>query len=187
MTTSRETAQPGAYHPPGELLFDADAVQAAVLRQASLLRERLRDANPLILTVMQGGVYYAVWLTLALAIPLELDYVHVSRYRQAQRGGRLEWIRRPQISLLGRKVVVVDDVFDEGATLLAVREACIEAGVQEVLTTVLVRKQRSVQETVIPDLYVALEAPDRFIVGCGLDYADRWRNLPGLYALPKEG
>lgn len=185
MTRERDEAESReTYRPPGTLLVDTATVRAAVAQQAARLRPRLAGTNPLILTVMQGGVYYSVWLTLALDIPLELEYVHLSRYRQERSGGRIDWIRGPQAGMAGRRVLVVDDILDEGATLLAVREACLAAGAETVLTTVLVRKRRAARTAAVPDLYVALEVPDEFVVGCGLDYAGRWRNLPALYALP---
>lgn len=183
--TARRTESPPTYVPPGELLFDAAEVQAAVRRQADLLHPRLAGVNPLVLTVMQGGLYYAAWLTLAVGVPLELDYVHVSRYRDRRSGGELHWLRRPTAAK-GRTVLVVDDVLDEGATLEAVCAACRDAGAAEVLATALVRKRRGGPVANRPDLFVALEAPDRFLVGCGLDFAGRWRNLPALYALARE-
>lgn len=169
----------------GELLVDAGAVQAAVRREADALRPRLAGRNALALAVMQGGMYYAVWLTLALAIPLEIDYVHLGRYGDGRRGGELRWLRRPQAALAGRTVLVIDDIFDEGATLEAIRAACREQGAREVIVAVLALKRHERAAGVRPDS-VALEVPDRFVVGCGLDFAGRWRNLPAIYAVAEE-
>lgn len=174
-----------AYVPPGELIHDVGAVQTAIACQADALRPRLEGNNPLVLVLMQGALYYAAWLTLALAIPLELDYVHVSRYRQEKTGGGLVWQRTPSTSLAGRNVLVVDDIFDEGETLAAVRAACIGAGVRELSVAVLARKLHNRARTAPPES-VALDVPDRFVVGCGLDYAGHWRNLPAIYALDDE-
>lgn len=173
------------YVPPGELLHDAEAVQTAIARQADALRPRLAGRNPLVLVLMQGALYYAAWLTVALAIPLELDYAQVSRYRRGKTGGELVWQRTPSAELAGRDVLIVDDIFDEGVTLAAVREACAAAGAREHTATVLARKLHDRVRTAPPES-VALEVPDRFIVGCGLDYAERWRNLPAIYALDEK-
>ncbi|MGH8427052.1 MAG: hypoxanthine-guanine phosphoribosyltransferase [Gammaproteobacteria bacterium] len=174
-----------SYLPPGELLFDAAAVQDAVFRQAAELRPQLERENPVVLVLMQGALYYAAWLTLALAIPLELDYAHASRYGDRRKGGELVWQRCPGANLAGRSVLVVDDIFDEGKTLAAVREACTQAGARELRTAVLARKLHDRVRGPLPES-AALEVPDRFIVGCGLDYCGRWRNLPALYALTDE-
>ncbi|MGH8273707.1 MAG: hypoxanthine-guanine phosphoribosyltransferase [Gammaproteobacteria bacterium] len=170
------------FRPSGELVHSSEAVQSAIARQAAELRLRFADACPLVLVLMQGAVYYAVWLTLALAIPLELDYVDVGRYGDGHAGGALGWRRPPSKRVAGRSVLVVDDIFDEGETLAAVCAACNEAGASAVHTAVLARKRHDRARAAAPDS-AALEVPDRFIVGCGLDYAGRWRNLPALYAL----
>lgn len=182
---SAAAADPRLAPPGAELLFDAAAVRAAVLSQAAAIRPRLRGAEPLVLAVMTGGMYYAVWLTTALGVPLEVDYVHAGRYADGRAGGRLRWRRRPGPEVAGRSVLLVDDIFDEGATLAAVREACIEQGAREVLSAVLALKCHDRAVGRRPD-YVALEVPDRFVVGCGLDCGGRWRNLDGIYALQEE-
>lgn len=176
------TIEPESYAPPGELIHSADEVQAAIARQADALRPQFREEFPLVLILMQGALYYATWLTLALAIPLELDYVHVSRYADRREGRELVWQRLPSAALEGRNVLIVDDIFDEGDTIAAVREACSRAGASTLHTAVMTRKHHNRARARPPDS-VALEVPDRFIVGCGLDDAGRWRNLPALYAL----
>jgi hypoxanthine phosphoribosyltransferase len=170
------------FAPPGELIHAADAVQAAITRQAENLRPRLIEENPMVLVLMRGALYYATWLTIALAIPLDLDYVHVGRYGDGRTGGKPVWERGPGANVAGRCVLLVDDIFDEGATLAAVREACLNAGARDVRTALLTRKRHTRARAPEPDS-VALEVPNRFIVGCGLDHAGRWRNLPALYAL----
>lgn len=170
------------YLPPGDLIHSPGAVRSAIARQARELRPLLRDDFPVALILMQGAIYYAAWLTLALEIPLELDYVHVSRYADRRHARELVWQRLPSADLDGRSVLVLDDIFDEGATLAAVREACLRAGARKLCTAVMTRKRHARARAAPPDS-VALEVPDRFIVGCGLDDAGRWRNLRALYAV----
>lgn len=178
------TPAPDPHIPPGDLLYAADAVQAAIAAQARALRPALAGRDPLVLVLMQGALYYAAWLTLALAIPLELDYIHASRYRDGRSGSTLQWIRRPPAAVAGRTVLLLDDIFDAGETLAAARAACREAGARTVVTAVMTRKRRA--HAAAPPDSVALEVPDRFVVGCGLDCGGRWRNLPAIYALHDE-
>lgn len=173
------------YEPPGVPLYDADAVQAAIEAQARALAPRLAGHNPLVLVLMQGALYYAAWLTLALKQPLEIDYIHATRYGAGRRGGKLSWIRPPPPATAGRMVLLVDDIFDEGVTLDAARAACLEAGATEVVSAVLALKRHAGANARTPDS-VALEVPDGFVVGCGLDAGGRWRNLPGIYMLTEE-
>jgi len=174
-----------SYHPPGIELYDAGAVQAAIEVQARTLAPRLAGRNPLVLVLMQGAMYYAAWLTLALRQPLEIDYIHATRYGDGRNGKALQWVRPPPASVAGRTVLLVDDIFDEGVTLAEARTACLDAGATDVMLAVLVRKRRPQMHLDQP-LSVALEVPDGFVVGCGLDDGGRWRNLPGLYRLTED-
>jgi len=168
--------------PPGERVHDAASVQRAIRAQARELRPRLEGRDPLVLVLMQGALYYAAWLTLELDMPLELDYIHATRYGDKRHGGGLRWLRRPPEAVAGRTVLLLDDIFDAGETLAAARAACRTAGAGTVLTAVLARKRRRHSVDAGPDS-VALEVPDRFVVGCGLDCGGHWRNLPAIYAL----
>ncbi|HEX5314149.1 MAG TPA: phosphoribosyltransferase family protein [Gammaproteobacteria bacterium] len=175
-------SSPSTYAPPGEMLHSAEAVQAAIAHQAEWLRPRLANENPLVVVLLQGALYYAAWLTLALAIPLEIACVDVGRYGRGRSGGVLAWRQKLAADVGGRSVLLLDDIFDEGATLAAVRAACIAAKAREVRSAVLLRKRHDRARAQEPDS-AALEVPDCFVVGCGLDDAGRWRNLPAIYAL----
>ena len=168
--------------PPGQLIHDEETVRQAIRAQARELRPRLSGRDPLALVLMQGALYYAAWLTVALDMPLEMDYIHASRYGDGREGGGLRWLRRPPASVAGRTVLLLDDIYDEGETLLAARTACEAADAEDVITAVLARKARRDAAGYRPDS-VALEVPNRFVVGCGLDCGGHWRNLPGIYAL----
>lgn len=173
------------FSPPGRQLFSAEAVQDAIRVQASRLAPRLADSNPLVLVLMQGALYYAAWLTVALAQPLEIDYLHATRYGSRRKGEKLHWIRPPPPSVRGRQVLLLDDIFDEGVTLNEAAEACRRDGAASVLTAVLALKRRDHVSAPLPDS-VALEVPDEFVVGCGLDDNGHWRNLAGIYTIEEE-
>lgn len=171
-----------SYCPPGTELYDAGTVQAAIEDQARALAPRLAGRNPLVLVLMQGAMYYAAWLTLALRQPLEIDYIHATRYGNGRNGKVLQWIRPPPASVAGRTVLLVDDIFDEGVTLAEARSACLDAGAAEVVLAVLARKRRP-QVDLESAVSAALEVPDGFVVGCGLDDGGHWRNLPGIHMI----
>lgn len=168
-----------------ELVVDADTVTRAIDRTAVRLTLALRAANPLVLCVMNGALVYGGRLLGRLQFPLELAYVHVARYGDRTEGGSLRWVTRPRQSLAGRQVLIVDDVLDDGDTLKAVRRWASEEGAARVWTTVLVRKRTPRNEAIDID-FTALQCPDRFLVGCGMDYRGYWRNLPAVYALPDD-
>ncbi|MGH8129087.1 MAG: phosphoribosyltransferase family protein, partial [Gammaproteobacteria bacterium] len=157
-----------SYFPPGKELFNSHEVRAAIEAQAHDLAPQLAGRNPLVLVLMQGALYYAVWLTVALRLPLEIDYIHATRYGEKRSGEPLRWIRPPPAAVVGRTVLLVDDIFDEGVTLAAAKTACLAAGAAEVLIAVLALKRHDRAQAAPPDS-VALEVPDGFVVGCGLD------------------
>ncbi len=167
-----------------QCLFDGAAVARAVDQLAIRLAIRLDGTHPIVMCVMNGGVILTGELLLRLHFPLEVSYVHATRYRDATRGALLEWKAMPSIDVTGRTVLLVDDVLDEGHTLAAVDEKLREMGAATIVTGVLVDKDIRRQRPVRVD-EAALHCPDRFLFGHGMDYRGHWRNLAGIYALPE--
>lgn len=160
-------------------------VGAALDRMATAITTRLADRNPICYCVMNGGLVIAGRLLSRLDFPLEVAYLHATRYGHALNGTTmLDWRVRPTQDLEGRTVLVIDDILDEGHTLEAIVAHCREEGAAEVLTAVLVDKQhgRKARPGLRADFH-GLEIPDRFLFGCGMDYKGYWRNAPGIYAL----
>ena len=168
-----------------ETVVDAAAVTRAIDRAAVRVTLALKDANPLVLCVMNGGLVYCGRLLARLHFPLEIAHVHLARYGHDTRGGPLRWIARPGHDLTGRQLLVVDDVVDDGDTLNAVRDWALGENAARVWTTVLVRK-RSRRNQAVPVDFTGLECPDRYLFGCGMDYRGYWRNLPAIHALPED-
>lgn len=167
-----------------ELLVSPEGVAEAVRRTAATLATELAESNPLVLCVMTGGFRFCSDLLGHLEFPLEVDYVQVSRYRQGTEGGELNWLRRPEHGLRGRHLLVVDDILDQGVTLAAVRQHCLDAGASSVTMAVLVDK-RVPQRAMEADV-AALTAPDRYLFGEGMDFKGYGRNLRGIYALAED-
>lgn len=124
-----------------ERLYDMATVEHAVDRMAASITAALHDKNPLLLTVMTGGIVPAGMLLQRLDFPLQLDYIHVSRYGDKTTGGDIDWVRPPPAGIEGRTVLLVDDLLDHGLTLQAAAERCLEHGAATVLTAVLFVKQ----------------------------------------------
>lgn len=168
-----------------DLVCTADEVAAAVARVASAVTARLGSRMPLVLVVMGGGVVFCGQLLPQLEFPLELDYLHATRYRGATSGGSIEWRARPKQDVRGRVVLVVDDILDEGHTLAAIRDALLDAGAAEVLSAVFCEKALAHAKPVRAD-FVGLTVPDRYVFGFGMDVHGAWRNLPAIYAVHRE-
>ena len=166
-----------------ELLFDQATINAAIDAMASQIDADYAGQRPLFLTVMHGGMLFASQLALRIKTDLEFDYLHATRYRGKTSGAGLTWLRHPQVPMAGRRVLLVDDILDEGHTLKAVVEACLAEGAAEVKVAVLTRKDHArCVEGVCAD-YIGIDVPDRYVFGYGMDYYEQGRNLPGIYAL----
>lgn len=167
-----------------DCLADDAAVEAALDRMAAEITARLADSNPLVYTVMNGGLILAGRILPRLPFPLEVAYLHATRYGHALQGTLLDWRVRPTQDLRGRSVLVLDDILDEGHTLNAIIEHLKAEGAREVLSAVLVHKlhERKAYPGMRAD-FSGLDIADRFLFGCGMDYKGYWRNAPGIYAV----
>ena len=167
-----------------QLIHSTEAVQVAITKLSLAIAEKLEDACPVVICVMGGGVVFAGQLLTQLKFPLELDYLHASRYENLTIGKTLVWKSLPKLDLSNRTVLLVDDILDEGITLLAIKEKCLELGASQVFSTVLVEKILPQAKSVKAD-FVGLEVPNRYVFGYGMDVFGWWRNLSAIYALPK--
>jgi hypoxanthine phosphoribosyltransferase len=165
-----------------ERVVSAREVEAAVQRLAGEITARISDRMPLVLTVMGGAVVFSGHLLPRLAFPLELDYVHVTRYGNTTRGGSVEWKVRPRVPVRGRIVLVLDDILDEGFTLAAIREGLFADGAKEVFCAVFADKAIGRDKPIAAD-FVGVTLPNRYVFGFGMDVRGAWRNLPEIYAL----
>lgn len=161
-------------------LFAPDVVDQAVDRVAARLAVRLWESRPVVVCLMNGALPYAADLIRRFHFDLELDYMHLTRY-QGARGHAVRVVRGLERAVRGRTVLLVDDVLDAGATLRAARRAIESEGAAELLTTVLVRKR--VPRAVAVADYVALEAPNEFLVGRGMDCDGAFRQLSAIFSL----
>lgn len=166
-----------------ERLFTQQAVERAIDTLATAIDAHFADDECVALCMLQGGIVPAGLLLPRMHTPLQLDSVHVSRYRETTRGGRIEWLARPRTPLTGRRVLLIDDILDEGHSITTVRDWCIDAGAAEVAIAVLVDKHHDRKHPDARVDFVGLEVPDRYVFGYGMDYRGYHRNAPGIFAI----
>lgn len=148
---------------------------------AENITQRLAHSNPLLVCIMTGGVVPFGMLLPRLQFPLEIDYVHATRYGRKLQGGELHWRAGPSHDPRGRVVLLVDDILDEGDTLAAIEARYRTDGASAVHKAVLVVKDRP-RSTNITVEFKGLDVPDRYVFGYGMDYKGYLRNAPGIYA-----
>jgi hypoxanthine phosphoribosyltransferase len=166
-----------------DCLYTTNQVEAAIDRLADEITEKLKDKNPIIICVMNGGLVPAGQLITKLVFPLQVDYLHATRYRGKTSGGALQWLAHPQFDMSGRVVLLIDDILDEGLTLQAIIDYCKQQNVSELYSAVLVEKMHDRKTGVKEADFVGLAVEDRYVFGYGMDYKGFLRNAPGIYAV----
>lgn len=173
--------------PAADVIHDRETLNLAIQTIADAVRaDYSADAPPLFVTIMHGGMPFAVQLAFALGergLDLEFDYLHATRYRGNISGSGLAWLHRPATPMRGRRVLLADDILDEGHTLLAVKRWCEDQGAADVRVAVLAVKIHDRRVEGVEADYIGVEVPDRYVFGYGMDYREQGRNLPAIYAL----
>lgn len=168
-------------------LYSKTEVEAALDHMATEINHELSHTNPIFLCVVVGGIVAMGNLLPRLDFPLEVDYIHATRYRNSTRGHDIEWKAEPNISLKGRTVVVVDDILDGGITLQEIAHYCTKQQAAKVYTAILVDKHSAR----LPGGYetadfTGLRVDNHYVFGYGMDYKGYLRNAPGIYVVAPE-
>jgi hypoxanthine phosphoribosyltransferase len=165
-----------------DLLHSEAEIEAALDSMAMLINDRLSGTDPIVFCVMNGGLIPAGRLLPRLTFPFRLDYLHATRYREKTTGNELKWLKSNEICISGKEVLVIDDILDEGYTLEAIVEHCMQQGARRVYTAVLAEKKHSRGNHFEAD-FIGLEIKDRYVFGMGMDYKGYLRQLPAIYAV----
>lgn len=165
-----------------DCLVDEGTLNLALDKMATQITADLADKLPLVLCVMNGGLVPTAALIERLNFPLELDYIHATRYGMETEGAALNWLSYPQSSLKDRHILVIDDIFDQGHTLQAIIKWLEQQGTSSVHSATVINKLHDRKTDIVPD-YIGTDVADRFLFGYGMDYKGYFRNLKGIYAI----
>ncbi|NLA68104.1 MAG: hypoxanthine-guanine phosphoribosyltransferase [Gammaproteobacteria bacterium] len=171
-----------------DLVHDREVLEDAIEDMADAIHAEYTDDErpPIFVTIMHGGMPFAAQLAFALGergLDVEFDYLHATRYRGSTSGSRLAWLHRPATPMRGRRVLLVDDILDEGHTLKAVTHWCEDEGAADVRVAVLATKVHDRCVDGVCADWSGVDVPDRYVFGYGMDYNEQGRNLPAIYAL----
>ena len=168
-------------HSSADLLFDQDIVDQGIADLATKVAKDCEDDFPLVLCVMNGGLYLTGQLLRHWDFPMTVDYVHATRYRLATLGKDVLWKAYPQNEIRDRHVIIVDDIFDQGYTLEEVKSYCVKHGAKKCSSVFLIRKSHDRKKADIQPDYVGLECGDCYVYGAGMDLNGHFRNLSSIY------
>src|SRR3990167_3018756 len=168
----------------GRCLYNKEQINAAIRTIAEKMNAELANQVPVFLCVMNGAVIFMGQLATYLNFPLQINYIHATRYQGEKEGRELFWQAKPTIALQDRVVVIVEDILDSGLTLAAVKHYCESSGAKKIYTAALVDKIRPREVGGIQSCdFIGLSVENKFLYGFGLDYKDFLRNENGIYAV----
>jgi hypoxanthine phosphoribosyltransferase len=171
-----------------EVLISEAQLQRRIRALARQITSHFKERDLVVVSLLNGTVLFLADLIRELALPLRLDFIGVSSYREGTRSRELIFTKELRLDVQGRDVLLLDDILDTGRTLAAVLALLRKLRPRAIKTCVLLDKPSRRIEPVRAD-YVGFEVPDLFVVGYGLDFAEQYRNLrfigvlkPHLYA-----
>lgn len=178
--------------PPEHLRDEVESVLIGETEIAARVRELAADIERdfagkdlLVVALLTGTVPFLADLIRHIALPMRLDFMGVSSYGNNTAPGELVFTKELRLEACDRDVLLVDDILDTGRTLRAVIDKLNALQPRSLKTCVLLEKKSRRTET-IPADYIGFEVPDEFVIGYGLDYAERYRNLPFIGVLKPE-
>lgn len=162
-----------------------DEIQKAVSDLAEKINHDLQYTNPLFICVLNGAFMFAGDLMKNINFPCEITFVKLSSYDSLTTTGKVKEIIGLNESVVGRNVVVVEDIVDTGITMEKILTSLASKGAKEVKVATFFQKPDALQKDIKVD-YVAMSIPNDFIVGYGLDFDGYGRNLADIYTLVEE-
>ncbi len=165
-------------NPNLETLFTAERIQTRVAELGAEIARDYAGRNPLLLGVLKGAVIFVSDLVRAIDIPLGLEFIAISSYGSSMRSsGEVRIVKVLDVAIEGRDILVVEDIVDTGLTLSYLLANLRARGARSVkLAALLDKHERRLRD--VPIDYLGFKIPDAFVVGYGLDFAERYRNLP---------
>jgi hypoxanthine phosphoribosyltransferase len=180
-TPARVAAEPAV----GEVLVAADELQRRVVELGAEISSDYAGRTLLLVGVLKGAVFFLSDLMRFIDIPVEVDFMAVASYGSAtDSSGVVRILKDLDVSIEGRDVLIVEDIVDSGLTLQYLMRNLGSRNPRTLEVCALLTKPER-RKVDLPTRYVGFEIPDRFVVGYGLDYAERHRNLPFVAVLDR--
>ena len=169
-----------------EVLIDEEALRNRIAELGEEISRDYADREPLLIGVLKGAVFFMADLMRQLTVPCEVDFMAISSYgASTDSSGVVRILKDLEINIEGRDVLVVEDIIDSGLTLSYLRRSLLarKPGTLEVCALLTKPERREID---IPVRYVGFEIPNKFVIGYGLDFAERYRNLPYVGVLSED-
>ena len=170
----------------GEILIDSDSLRARIAELGEEISAAYAGKDLLLIGVLKGAVFFMADLMRHITVPCEVDFMAISSYGDStDTSGIVRILKDLDINIEGRDVLVVEDIIDSGLTLSYLMRN-LESREPASLEICALMTKPSRRQIDVPVRYIGFEIPDRFVVGYGLDLAERYRNLPYVGVLASE-
>jgi hypoxanthine phosphoribosyltransferase len=170
----------------GEILIEADALRARVAELGEEISAYYEGRDLLLIGVLKGAVFFMADLMRHLTVPCEVDFMAISSYgAQTDSSGVVRILKDLDINIEGRNVLVVEDIIDSGLTLSYLMRN-LESREPASLEVCALLTKPARREIDVPVRWIGFEIPNRFVIGYGLDFAERYRNLPYVGVVSEE-
>jgi len=168
------------------ILISEEKIKEEVSKLGKELSQIYKDKNPLLICTLKGSAVFYADLIRSMDIPLELEFIRTSSYGNGTNSSKnIQMDAKGVVDLKNRHVILVEDIIDTGNTLKFLKEFFYSVGVADFKTCVLLNKP-SRREVEIEADYICFKVPDEFVVGYGLDFAQKYRNLPFIGVLKEK-
>jgi hypoxanthine phosphoribosyltransferase len=168
------------------ILYSEDAIAEAVKALGERISRDYAGKTPVLLCVLKGSSVFHADLMRAINLPCEVDFIVAKSYgMNAQSSGKLEILKEPDTDLKNRDIIIVEDILDTAVTLSALLHTLSLREPASLKTAVFLDKDLGIKKPISAD-YKCFDAKNEFLVGYGLDYAERYRNLPYVGILKRE-
>lgn len=162
--------------------FSQEEISQRVKALASEIEKDYKKLNPILICVLNGGVFFFTDLARAIPFSLEIDFIQAKSYSGTVSTGRIDLLKDISVDISDRHVILVEDILDTGFTLqYLVRHIFTRNPASLEIVTLLLKERKNILE--FPVKYVGWRIPDEFVVGYGLDFDGKYRNLPDIHVL----
>ena len=170
-----------------KIIIQKRALKQRIKKLADEISNDYKDKNPVLVGILKGSFIFMADLTRELKIPHQIDFISVASYGSGKHAsGVVRWLKDLSVNIEDKHVIVVEDIIDSGLTLDYIRNNLLTRKPKSLKIVTLLNKRKR-REMKIPLRYVGFSIPDEFVVGYGLDYDEKYRNLPYIAQLRNEG
>ena len=168
------------------VLLSEEEIRAKCKEMGARISQEYKGKNLMLVTVLKGAVVFLADLMRAIDVPAEIDFMVVSSYGSGVKSsGVVKIVKDLDVPLAGKDLLIVEDILDSGLTLSYIKELLASRGPASIKLATLLDKPSRRKVDLVAD-YIGFSVPDEFVIGYGLDYDEKYRNLPYIGILKPE-